>query len=391
MAQDTASAQTPSFSRQMSGFIRALRNNGFVVGVQEFLQVTELTSHMDWTNPALVRETWRTVLCSRLADWERYNDLFDAYWHQRGVRRKARVNGMSQRTSKGKTANDQGASAGQWKVDHVELGGDENLAVKSDHQSEGASRSESLSAMDMRHVYDPQQLEQAYLLAERLAKKMHHRLSRRDRSARRGHKLDLRKVIRSSIAHGGTPLRLAFRKKVQKPLRLVMLMDASGSMNQYGAFFLRFMRGVLDEFREAEAFVFHTKLIHISDVMRDPNLVKAMARLSLLTTGWSGGTRIGDCLRNFNQHYAKSVLNGRTVVMILSDGYDTSPPDLLSDELARIQKRAKRIVWLNPMMSWKGYAPIAQGMVAALPHIDLLAPAHSLDSLAALEPYLAKL
>jgi uncharacterized protein with von Willebrand factor type A (vWA) domain len=110
-----------------------------------------------------------------------------------------------------------------------------------------------------------------------------------------------------------------------------------------------------------------------------------------MTTGWSGGTRIAESLENFNRHYAKRTVHGRTVIMILSDGYDTSPPEMLDAELTRLKKRAKSLIWLNPMMAWKGYEPVARGMEAALPHIDLLAPAHNLDSLAALEPYLAKL
>jgi len=375
----------------MAGFVRALRNSGFVVGVRELLDATEVVNDNGWSRPPLLRDAWRALLCTRLADWQRFDELFDAYWLRHGIQRNARVSGMSNRASQRKTLNDLGGNGGQWKVDHVEDGGDEGRATESETRSEGASRSESLETMDMRHVHDPEQLEQAYLVAEQLAKQMHHRLARRDRATQRGRRLDLRRVIRRSIGFGGTPIRLAFRHRPPKPLRLVMLMDASGSMNQYGAFFLRFMRGVLDTFREADAFVFHTRLIQISEVMRDRNPQKAMERLSLMTTGWSGGTRIGDCLKSFNRHHAKHVLNGRTVVMILSDGYDTNPPEILSAELACIKRRAKRLVWLNPMMGWKGYQPVAKGMNAALPHIDLLAPAHNLKSLAALEPYLAKL
>lgn len=385
------SVGTPSFSQQMAGFVRALRNGGFVVGVGELLDATEVVNHNDWSRPQILRDAWRALLCTRLADWNLFDELFDAYWLRRGIQRKARISGMSNRTSQRKTINDLGSNGGQWKVDHVEQGGDEANAVKSENRSEGASRSENLEAMDMRHVHDPEQLEKAYQVAELLAKQLQHRLARRDRASQRGRRLDLRKVIRRSIGFGGMPVRLAFRHRPPKPLRLVMLMDASGSMNQYGAFFLRFMRGVLDSFREADAYVFHTRLIHISEAMRERNPQKAMERLSLMITGWSGGTRIGECLESFNRHHAKRAINGRTVVMILSDGYDTSPPELLNAELARIGRRAKKLVWLNPMMGWKGYQPVAKGMEAALPHIDLLAPAHNLESLAALEPYLAKL
>jgi len=381
----------PSFVRQMNGFVGLLRENGFVVGIREQLDAMDVLRVMKWSDQRQLRAAWRTLLCTRLADWQGFDDLFDAWWLRLGLKSRARISGMSNRASKRKTLQDLGDNGGQWKVDHVEQDDGEGQASDSPNRSEGASVSESLEAMDMRHVHDPEQLEKAGLIAEKLARKMVHRLARRDRATRRGHRLDLRKVIRRSSGSGGMPMRLFYRRRAPKPLRLVMLMDASGSMNQYGAFFLRFMRGALDNFRQADAFVFHTRLVHIGEVMRERNTEKAIERLSLMTTGWSGGTRIGESLKNFNRHYAKRTVHGRTVVMILSDGYDTSPPEMLNTELARLKKRAKRLVWLNPMMAWTGYEPTAKGMEAALPHIDLLAPAHNLDSLAALEPYLARL
>ena len=126
-------------------------------------------------------------------------------------------------------------------------------------------------------------------------------------------------------------------------------------------------------------------------VLRERDLEKAIDRMNILSAGWGGGTRLGASLRTFNDNYAKQVLTARSVVMILSDGYDTGEPEDLGRELERLGKRARRVVWLNPLLGWEGYEPVAQGMAAALPHIDLFAPAHNLESLAALEPYLCKL
>ena len=231
----------------------------------------------------------------------------------------------------------------------------------------------------------------AHELAERLAARMKTRITRRQRAAKRGRRLDLRKVIHKSIGTGGLPMRLAFRKPKPKPLRLVLILDVSGSMSQYTAFFLRFMRGALSAFKESDAFVFHTRLSRIGDVLNEGQTERMLERLALITTGWSGGTKIGDSLETFNAQYAGRLLNSRTIVMILSDGYDTGPPDHLARQLAKIQRRARRVVWLNPMIGWRGYEPVAGGMAAALDHIDLFAPAHNLSSLAALEPYFAKL
>ncbi len=202
---------------------------------------------------------------------------------------------------------------------------------------------------------------------------------------------DLRRTIHRSVSHGGTPLDLVWRRRKPKPLRLVILLDASGSMSLYTAFFLRFIHGVVDAFREAEAFVFHTRLVHVSDSLRERDVSRAIDRLALMAEGIGGGTRIGESLATFNRWHAARVINSRTAVMILSDGYDTGEPERLAGEMRRLRRRCRRIIWLNPLIGWKDYAPEARGMRAALPYIDLFAPAHSLDSLAALEPYLARI
>jgi uncharacterized protein with von Willebrand factor type A (vWA) domain len=198
-------------------------------------------------------------------------------------------------------------------------------------------------------------------------------------------------VIHSSVQTGGTPMRLAFRRRREKPVRLVALLDVSGSMSPYSTFFVRFLKGIVDSFRDADAFVFHTRLVHIGPALAERSTERAALRLSLMAQGWSGGTRIGESLATFNRSYAASVLNRRSVVLVVSDGYDTGPPERLAAEMAALRRRARRIIWLNPMLGWQGYEPVARGMAAALPHVDLFAPAHNLRSLAALEPYLAAL
>ena len=220
---------------------------------------------------------------------------------------------------------------------------------------------------------------------------MRARLVRRERARRRGRRLDLRRTINRSVSHGGTPIDLAWRQRKKKPLRLVVLLDASGSMSLYTAFFVRFLHGVIDAFRECEAFLFHTRLVHVSASLRDRDVARAVDRLSLMAQGIGGGTRIGESLADFNRWHAQRVINSRTAVIIVSDGYDTGDPEKLAAEMQRLRRRCRRIVWLNPLIGWKDYAPEARGMQAALPYVDLFAPAHNLESLAALEPYLARI
>jgi uncharacterized protein with von Willebrand factor type A (vWA) domain len=137
--------------------------------------------------------------------------------------------------------------------------------------------------------------------------------------------------------------------------------------------------------------VFHTRLAHVSPSLRDRDVTRAVDKLALMAQGIGGGTRIGESLGTFNRWHARRVINSRTAVMIVSDGYDTGEPAQLAEEMRRLRRRCRKIVWLNPLIGWRDYSPQARGMQAALPYVDLFAPAHNLESLAALEPYLARI
>lgn len=379
-----------SVSKRLVGFVRLLRDNGFPVGLREGADAARLAGKADLSRSHELRWGLRALLCSCRADWKRFDELFDAYWLRRGMKQVARIGGD---TGKGgvRRLPPGGASTGPTGApDRVERGNDSNPA-SAGGQREGASTAETLSKTDFRHIADPEALAQIYDLADRLAARMRYRLTRRYRVAARGRRLDLRNTIHKSMHHGGTPFRLAYRRRRERPVRLVVILDASGSMSVYSSFFIRFIRGIVDRFREAEAFVFHTRLVHIGPALKERNIDRALERMSLLASGWSGGTKIGESLAAFNRGYAASVLNSRSVVMIVSDGYDTGPAEELGEALRQLRRRARRIVWLNPMIGWRDYEPAAAGMQAALPHLDLFAPAHNLESLMALEPYLAKL
>jgi len=375
-------------TRRIVGFVRVLRDNGFPVGLRETIDGLRAARQAELGHRDALRWALHSLLCASRTDWRRFDGIFDLYWRGHGQLRAAQVSGHGSRTGPPKSTDAGGPTSGP--VLRSDLGQGAG-AEGGEGRRGGASAVESLAAVDLRHINDPDELARIGDLTERLAARMKYRLTRRERRRRRGRRLDLREVIHRSIRFGGTPMQLAYRKRWPKPLRLVVILDASGSMSLYSTFFVRFIRGVLDHFRQAEAFVFHTHLIHISAAMRERDTEKALERTALMAAGWAGGTRIGDCLATFNRNYAARVITSRTAVMIVSDGYDTGAPEILGAEMARLKRRAKRIVWLNPMIGWRDYAPVAQGMAAALPHVDLFAPAHNLESLAALEPYLAKL
>ncbi len=374
-------------ARRIVGFVRVLRDNGFPVGLRETIDGLRAARQSELGRHDAFRWALRCLLCASRTDWRRFDEIFDLYWRGHGQLQTVRVGGQGSRTPPAHGANARDHTGPALDVDHGEGTGAEG----GEGRRGGASAAESLAATDLRHINDPDELARIGDLTERLAARMKYRLTRRERRRRRGRRLDLRAVIHRSIRFGGTPMQLAYRVRWPKPLRLVVILDASGSMSLYSTFFVRFIRGVLDNFHRAEAFVFHTRLIHISAAMRERDTGKALERMALMAAGWAGGTRIGDSLATFNRNYAAKILTSRTAVMIVSDGYDTGAPEILGAEMARLKRRAKRIIWLNPMIGWRDYAPVAHGMAAALPHVDLFAPAHNLESLVALEPYLAKL
>ena len=254
----------------------------------------------------------------------------------------------------------------------------------------GASKAESLARTDFRHLDNPDDLALLDELVEKLALAMRRTLQRRRKAARKGERLDLRRMLHASIPHGGEPIEIYRKRARRRPLRPVLLLDASGSMSQYSAIFLRFMLALLKRLPEGEGYLFHTRLVEIGPVLRERRRAQALERLSLLAEGWGGGTRIGECLATFVKHHAQRALRGRSILFILSDGYDTGEPAVLGKAMQALARRARRIVWLNPLLGWQGYQPVAGGMSAALPHVDLFAPAHNLKSLAALAPHLAR-
>ena len=252
--------------KKLGRFTRVLRDNAFIVGLAETRDALKILSGPGAARPSRLRPALRALFCSRQSDWRKFDEIFDAFWLKRGMRSATRIAGAPGKSASGLQAlpaadSRGGDGANPDKVERRE-GLDSDAAGQG--KREGVSRAESLARTDFRHLTQAEVLAAAHALAARLANAMRARMTRRERARRAGRKLDLRRTIHKSIAHGGTPLELVRRHRIDKPLRLVVLLDASGSMSLYSHVFLRFMHGILDAFREAEAFVFHTRLVHIS-------------------------------------------------------------------------------------------------------------------------------
>jgi uncharacterized protein len=225
-------------------------------------------------------------------------------------------------------------------------------------------------------------------VAARIVRRLNARPSRRWKAARRGARLDLRRTVRWSLKTGGDPLELARRDRKLRRTKLVALCDVSGSMDLYSRFLLQFLYALQHAFARVETFAFSTRLARITEALGRDSYREALDALARDVPGWSGGTKIGESIAAFLAGWPR-LLDRRTVVIILSDGWDTGEPEILGDALQVIRRKAGRVVWLNPLLGSPSYEPLTRGMQAALPHLDVFAPAHNLVSLEALTRHLA--
>ncbi len=391
----------PGVLARVGQFARLLRDNGFTAAQAETADAIRfLAESAEQTPPSerTLREALRALYCSRRSELDRFDELFDAYWNRRVGRRRSRVSPGASAQQRSFGEHGAAASGGQGLAqyfDWANSSGGEGEQDGGDSEGDpdrlGGGRAAANSAkQDFGKITDPDEAERLLALAERLGARMRHRLSRRRREARRGRRINIRQTLRRSLPTGGVPLRLNRTTRREPPVNLVAFVDVSGSMDAYSMFFMRFVHALTGGTTRTEAFLFHTKLVHITGTLREADPVKMVEKMTLISQGWSGGTRIGAAIDSFNRLYANEFANSRTVVLILSDGYDTGAPDDLAASLGQLRRNCSKIIWLNPLLGRESYAPVAQGMAAATPYLDLFAPAHNLDSLMALEDALVR-
>jgi uncharacterized protein with von Willebrand factor type A (vWA) domain len=208
----------------------------------------------------------------------------------------------------------------------------------------------------------------------------------------RGERLDLRRTLRQNLKYGGQVLEWSFRAPKYKPRPLVILADISGSMERYTRLLLHFVYGLSFGLSQTvEAFVFGTRLTRITHPLQHKDVEQALKEVSLSVRDWSGGTRIGEALKDFNFIWGRRVLGRGAVVVIISDGWDRGDPELLRREMGRLQRTCYRLIWLNPLLGSPTYEPLTRGIQAALPYIDDFLPVHNLASLEELAAHLAGL
>ena len=259
-------------------------------------------------------------------------------------------------------------------------------------RSESGSPGYSPRAQLRRRPFDamtPAEILAMERLIERLTPRLATEESRRYVPTRGRGLIDLRRTLRRTLATGGEPLALARRTRAFELPRLVLLCDTSGSMESHTRFLLSFAIALRRVVRRLEVFAFNTALTRLTPWLAPGKIALTLKRLTEGVPDWSGGTRIGACLGDFVARYQTACVNSRTTVVILSDGLDRGDADALVRAMRAIHARARRVIWLNPLLGDERYEPSARGMQAALPYIDRLAPAHNLESLERLVTYLA--
>jgi hypothetical protein len=344
-----------------------LRAAGVRVGVGELLAAHRALGAVDAGRRDEAYFALRTTLCSHRDDLAAFDEAFDACF---------------------------GAPGGAVPEDIGDL---PRLALPRgrDGRAGGEADDESLEAEPVPAAYSAVELLKdkdfadytdaeralARQVIARLARRGPLRRSRRTRPSRsRGRRLDVRATVRGALAHGGEPVRRRWRTPVPARRPLVLVCDISGSMEPYARMLLQYVHAVVSAHRRAEAFVFGTRLTRITLELQATDPDTALRRASAAVADWQGGTRIGEALARVNREHGRRVGRG-AIVVVLSDGWDTGDPDLLARETARLSRCAHRLVWCNPLKSRPGYEPLAQGMAAALPHVDDFLAGSSLGSL----------
>jgi hypothetical protein len=368
---------SPQLAATIIDFCRFLRSHGFTADMRQTITALEAARIIGAAGLHNLRFALQAALCTNGEEWERFPRLFQQFWDAPQIDPRS-VPGKNRRRSHPESRDrGQGSTmfSGQTES-HVSAEGTQRAVY-------GASAQQRLRTVDLSEVAtgDLPALEE---ISNRLLHRMMKRLSRRLAISARGLRVDLRRSLRRSIAHGGDLITLAWKARKRARNNFVILIDISGSMNFYSLFLVRFAYALQTQFPRVQTFLFSTGVVPISDLLRARSLPQALRRLSQRAAGWSGGTKIGESLHQFQRAYGR-VLTHDTVLMIVSDGWETGDPQVLADQMRSARRRVFKVIWLNPLLGLKEYQPVTRGMAAALPFIDVFAPAYNLESLLALE------
>ena len=375
----------------IAGFAGLLRDHGLKVGVAEQQAMVKAALCVPLGRPAMLGDAWRAIACHDARDWRRWPDLFERYWHPQRAKGNSKLSGQT-RPSRNlqqlvKTLHDSmDSSKPAARPGSADTALDAPAVVTDDNglarAQGGASQTDALHDRALSQ-WLPQDLAQLERLAERIARMLRKRLTRRWHDRPAGNRLDLRRTLRASLRTGGLPINPVWRTQRREQPRLFILVDVSRSMEMHAQFFLRLSRAFV-EVMNARAFVFHTRLAEVTPLMKRRS-EKIQDKVNAVSFGFGGGTRIASCLHEaLHQHLGRDLRHG-DLFIVFSDGFDTDEPQELALVLAQIRARGARICWLHPTV----IAPQSAAMLLAAPHVNRFMPVHNLASLSRLPDLLA--
>jgi uncharacterized protein with von Willebrand factor type A (vWA) domain len=358
-------------------FCRALRTRGVPVTPAETLLAARTLSVVDIGDREDIRLGLRTVLVLQRDQYPVFDAVFDEMWGGGSLGDHSARSRTTQPPSNQERAR---VTLETW-MRGEDPTREQRVAVRQASDREATGRRDFAT-------FDNEQSAAFERLARRIARRLALRRSRRWKPSPRGARLDLRRTMHGSLRTGGEVVALEWRRRKLRRTRLVAICDVSGSMELYAKFLLQFLHALQNTFARIETFVFSTRLTRTTALLKHARWEEALSGVARAVTDWSGGTRIGTSLAHFVEHWI-DLVDRRTVVIVLSDGWDTGDPEVLGAAMEQLHVHAGRVIWLNPLMASPDYAPETRGMQAALPHVDLLAPAHSVESLEKLVRHLA--
>ena len=366
-----------SLSENIVQFCRFIRQKGFAVGVEDEATTLKALQFIDYTHPSLFYAALKATLCKSRVQAEEFDEIFKQYWKQlaRAIDSKTKDD-----TSKKKPSSQQSnlRSLKTW------LHGN-----RTDETEETATYSiqENLSQKDF-SVIPEEEIDELMQTIRAIAKRLAVKTGRRYKFSHHQDKPDLRQTLRKNLRRGGELFEIAYRKRQHNRIKVLLLCDVRKSMELYTAFLVQFMYAFQQVYSRIETFVFGTSLKRITPVLKEQNFRTTLHLLAEENNDWAGGTRIGECFDMFVKKYSKKLLDSKTIVIIVSDGWDKGNMDLLQRSMEYIQANSKKIIWLNPLAGFASYRPDVAGMRTAMPYIDVFAPVHNAESLRQLSKWL---
>lgn len=367
-----------SLSANIVQFCRFLRTQNFTLGVEEETTILSALQLIDYHNKDVFKNALKAVCCRSQQQLKDFDALFTQYWKELADATDAKIKTQQQQNARPQAKDASFKSLKAW------LNGN-----KSNELEEVASYSinENLSQKNFADVTGDE-MEELLRNIKALSRRLAAHINRRYEKQNRISIPDLRSTLRKNMRRGGELLELAFKKPKENRTKLVVICDVSRSMELYAAFLLQFMYAFQHVYKKTETFAFSTSLQHITHLLKQNDFNAAMRLLSNKNEGWSSGTRIGKSLHAFVKEYAIKFLDKKTIVIIMSDGWDTGDIDLLQQSMQAIQTKSKKVIWLNPLTGYTDYKPHVAGMKAALPFTTVFAPAHNAESLRNLSKWL---